>query len=86
MPANTVIVAYNGAETKMPDTITYLQQTFGVTVITKTDPAMPADIVITVGRNTPGLTAPGRTLSGRPYSIGVSQCSYSGRRPRTASK
>ena len=42
----------------MPDTIAYLQQTFGVTVTTKTDPAMPADIVITVGRNTPGLTAP----------------------------
>ena len=58
VPANTVIVAYNGAETKMPDTIAYLQQTFGVTVTTKTDPAMPADIVITVGRNTPGLTAP----------------------------
>jgi LCP family protein required for cell wall assembly len=58
VPANTVIVAYNGAETKMPDTITYLQQTFGVTVITKTDPAMPADVVITVGKTTPGLTAP----------------------------
>ncbi len=58
VPANTVIVAYNGAETKMPDTVTYLQQTFGVTVTTKTDPAVPADIVITVGRNTPGLAAP----------------------------
>ena len=62
VPANTVIVVYNGAETKMPDTIAYLQQTFGVTVTTKTDPAMPADIVITVGRNTPGLTAPAGTL------------------------
>jgi LCP family protein required for cell wall assembly len=58
VPANTVIVAYNGAETKMPDTIAYLQKTFGVTVTTRTDAAMAADIVITVGRATPGLEAP----------------------------
>ena len=42
----------------MPDTIAYLQKTFGVTVTTRTDPAVAADIVITVGRATPTLEAP----------------------------
>jgi LCP family protein required for cell wall assembly len=58
VPPDTTIVAYNGADTNMPDTIAYLQKTFGVTVTTRTDPAVAADIVITVGRATPTLEAP----------------------------
>jgi LCP family protein required for cell wall assembly len=57
-PPDTTIVAYNGADANMPDTIAYLQKTFGVTVTTRTDPALAADIVITVGRATPTLEAP----------------------------
>jgi hypothetical protein len=58
VPADTTIVVYNGAEANVPDTITYLQKTFGVTVTTKTDAAMAADIVVTIGRRTPVLEAP----------------------------
>jgi hypothetical protein len=58
VPPDTTIVVYNGAEANMPDTIAYLQKTFGVTVMTKTDPAMTADIVVTIGRATPVLEAP----------------------------
>jgi LCP family protein required for cell wall assembly len=58
VPAGTTIVAYNGAETKMPDTIAFLQKTFGVTVTTKADPAIRTDIVVTIGRSTPDLEAP----------------------------
>ena len=58
VPADTTIVVYNGAEARLPDTIVYLEKTFGVTVTTKTDPAIRTDVVITVGRATPTLTAP----------------------------
>ena len=58
VPPNTTIVVYNGAETKLPNTIAYLQTVFGVTVTTATDPAIRTDIVITVGVATPQLDAP----------------------------
>ena len=58
VPAATSIVVYNGAEERLPDTIAYLEKTFGVPVTTKTDPAIRTDIVITVGRSTPDLEAP----------------------------
>lgn len=58
VPANTTIVVYNGAADKLPDTIAYLEATFGVTATLKTDPAIRTDIVITVGRATPDLEAP----------------------------
>ena len=58
VPANTVITVYNGAEEKLASTIAYLEKTFDVQVKTKTDPTIPVDIVITVGRNTPNLQAP----------------------------
>ena len=45
--ADTTIVVYNGAEANLPDTIAYLEKTFGVTVTPKTDPAIAADIVVT---------------------------------------
>jgi hypothetical protein len=58
VPANTVLTVYNGAEEKLASTIAYLEKTFGVQVKTKTDPTIPVDIVITVGRKTPNLQAP----------------------------
>ena len=58
VPANTKIVAYNGAETKYPATIAYLEKTFGVTVTTADDPAIRTDIIVTVGKATPDLEAP----------------------------
>jgi hypothetical protein len=58
VPADTTIVVYNGAEATMPDTVAYLEKTFGVTATLKTDPAMRTDIVVTVGRSTPQLEAP----------------------------
>ena len=58
VPANTVITVYNGAEEKLAATIAYLEKTFDVQVKTKTDPTIPVDVVITVGRNTPNLQAP----------------------------
>jgi LCP family protein required for cell wall assembly len=58
VPANTKIVAYNGALADFPDTVDYLQTQFGVTVTEQTDPAIRTDFIITVGRQTPTLVAP----------------------------
>jgi hypothetical protein len=58
IPANTTIVVYNGAEATLPDTIAYLEKTFGVKVTLKTDPAIRTDVVITIGKKTPNLEAP----------------------------
>ncbi len=59
--ATTKIVVYNGAETGMSASVKYLETLFGVKSTTATDPSVPADIVVTVGRNAPTLTidAPG---------------------------
>src|SRR3954447_22726170 len=58
VPANTKIVVYNGAEDRLTSTIAYLEQTFGVTATTVTDPAVRTDIIVTVGKKTPTLEAP----------------------------
>jgi LCP family protein required for cell wall assembly len=58
VPADTKIVAYNGAETTMPASIAYLEKTFGVTVTTATDPTVRTDIIVTIGKATPDLEAP----------------------------
>ena len=58
VPAKTVITVYNGAETKIPATIAYLEKRFDVKVKTKADPAIPVDVVITIGRSTPELEPP----------------------------
>jgi hypothetical protein len=58
VPSDTVITVYNGAEEKLAATIAYLEKTFDVQVKTKTDPTIPVDVVITVGRRTPNLQAP----------------------------
>ena len=58
MPAKTKIVVYNGAEAELGDTIEYLEKTFKVKVETAVDPAIRADIILTIGQNTPELTVP----------------------------
>jgi LCP family protein required for cell wall assembly len=58
VPAHTRIVLYNAAATKFPQTIRYLERRFDVEVRTDTDPTIGADIVITIGEDTPKLTSP----------------------------
>jgi LCP family protein required for cell wall assembly len=57
-PAQTAIVVYNGAESKLTQTIDYLEALFKVQVQIKTDPAVSADIIITTGTSTALLTPP----------------------------
>ncbi len=54
----TVVTFYNGAEATMPETVAVLQKTFGVTIVTATDPTMKADVVVITGTSTPALKAP----------------------------
>ena len=58
VPPNTRIVVYNGAEDRLSSTIAFLEQTFGVTSTTATDPTVRTDIIVTVGKKTPTLAAP----------------------------
>jgi LCP family protein required for cell wall assembly len=58
VPAKTVVTVYNGAETKLPETIAYLEKLFGVTVKTASDPTVRTDVVIVIGRDTPDLEPP----------------------------
>jgi LCP family protein required for cell wall assembly len=56
--SGTRIVVYNGAESRLPETIDFLESTFKTKVILKTDPVVGADILITTSGATPNLTAP----------------------------
>ncbi|MBA2299747.1 MAG: LCP family protein [Chloroflexi bacterium] len=58
VPADTVVTLYNGAETRLPATIAYLEKLFGVTVKTAADATVRTDIVIEIGRGTPDLEPP----------------------------
>jgi LCP family protein required for cell wall assembly len=58
VPADTKIVVYNGAEAELAQTIAYLEERFEVTVELADDPAVRADVVITIGRSTPDLRPP----------------------------
>ena len=58
VPAKTVVTIYNGAETKLPATIAYFEQLFKIKVKTVSDPAIRADVVVTIGRDTPDLQPP----------------------------
>jgi LCP family protein required for cell wall assembly len=58
IPADTKIVVYNGAEIELAQTIAYLEDRFKVTVELANDPAMRADVAITIGRETPDLRPP----------------------------
>jgi hypothetical protein len=54
----TTVVAYNGAEITMPDTIAYLEDVLGVTVTTAIDPKVTVDMIVTLGKDAPKLEAP----------------------------
>jgi LCP family protein required for cell wall assembly len=54
----TKIVVYNGAETRLTETIAFLEKTFKVTIETRADPAIKVDVVITTASSTPTLTPP----------------------------
>ena len=58
VPADTTIVVYNGAQTGLTATIAYLESRFAVKVTTAADPAIRADVIITIGWNTPDLGPP----------------------------
>jgi LCP family protein required for cell wall assembly len=51
--ASTDIVAYNGAEKEMPETVAYLEQLYGVTVRSVTDPSVTVDFIVKLGANAP---------------------------------
>lgn len=57
-PAQTTITVYNGAEAKLPTTIKFLQNLYSATIVTATNPKIPADIVVVIGRNGQQLTTP----------------------------
>jgi hypothetical protein len=54
----TRIVVYNGAETRLTQSIAVLEQVFGVKAQFAADPAAGADIIVSTGRQTPDLTPP----------------------------
>jgi LCP family protein required for cell wall assembly len=58
VPRDTRIVAYNGAEERFPATIEFLEKVFDVTVTTKIDATIRADVTVTIGRDTADLQAP----------------------------
>jgi hypothetical protein len=58
VPSKTRIVLYNAKPEDFPETVKYLERRFEVEVKTETDPSVGADIVITIGRNTPDLAPP----------------------------
>ncbi|HEX5465629.1 MAG TPA: LCP family protein [Candidatus Limnocylindrales bacterium] len=55
---STVVTAYNGAETRLPDTAAVLAKTFGVTVVRAIDPTISDDFVVVTGSKTPNLSPP----------------------------
>ncbi len=58
VPTATEIVVYNGAEVSLGATIAYLESRFAVKVTTAIDPAIRADVIVTIGRDTPDLGPP----------------------------
>lgn len=56
--ATTVVTVYNGAETRLPESIAVLEAIFKVQVLERDDPTVKADIVVITGRNTPQLVPP----------------------------
>jgi polyisoprenyl-teichoic acid--peptidoglycan teichoic acid transferase len=58
VPAKTVVTVYNGAEARLTGTIAYLEQLFKIKVKTASDPKIRADVIVTIGRDTPDLEPP----------------------------
>jgi hypothetical protein len=53
--ADTAIIAYNGAEATMPETVAVLAEILNVPITTASDPAQEADFVVITGSATPHL-------------------------------
>ncbi len=54
----TAVIAYNGAETRFPESIAWLEARFKVTVTLVTDPKAGTDIMVVQGTKTPTYRAP----------------------------
>ena len=54
----TRIVVYNGAESRLTETIAFLESKFKVQVQLKQDPAVSVDVIITTASSTPNLSPP----------------------------
>jgi LCP family protein required for cell wall assembly len=54
----TRIIVYNGAESRLPQTIAFLESKLKVQVTMKDDPTVPVDIIVTTGSSTPNLAPP----------------------------
>ncbi len=57
-PAAVRIIAYNGAETTSPETVAFLEATYGASVVSEVDPAARADLVIVTAADMPNPTPP----------------------------
>ncbi|MBM4407578.1 MAG: hypothetical protein FJ038_02995 [Chloroflexi bacterium] len=57
-PQETTIEVYNGAEGRVANTVTLLEQVLGVTAVPVEDAAIRADIIVTTAPTTPQLTPP----------------------------
>ena len=55
---STVVTFYNGAEATMPETVRVLEATFGVHIVTRTDPSVHVDVIVITGATTANLRAP----------------------------
>jgi LCP family protein required for cell wall assembly len=51
--ATTEIKVYNGAETRMAETVAFLEKVYGATVVSVVDPTVTVDFIVTLGRNAP---------------------------------
>jgi hypothetical protein len=51
--ATTEIKVYNGAETRMPETVAFLEKVYGATVVPVVDPTVTVDFIVTLGRDAP---------------------------------
>jgi LCP family protein required for cell wall assembly len=56
--AATRIVIYNGAESRLPETIAFLEKRLKVKVELKQDAAVHVDVIVTTGTSTPNLAPP----------------------------
>ena len=54
----TVVTFYNGAEATMPETVRSLEAALGVSIATRDDPTVHADVIVITGKATPSLQVP----------------------------
>ncbi len=54
----TVITFFNGAEATMPETVRALEAALGVSIATRADPTVHADVIVITGKATPSFQVP----------------------------